>query len=150
MLHVYIDADGCPVREEVYRVAQRYDLEVTLVANAWLRTPNAEWLELVLVSDQFDAADDRIAEAAGVDDIVITADIPLAARCIKVGARVITPRGRIHTEDSITDAVASRELMSQLRDAGLVTGGPSEFGNKQRSTFLQRLDQVIQQIRRGK
>ncbi|MDP6111184.1 MAG: YaiI/YqxD family protein [Planctomycetota bacterium] len=147
---IYIDADGCPVKEEVYRVARRYKLKVFLVANAWIQCPEAVWLEMVLVDRNLDAADDWIAERASDSDIVITADIPLADRSLKNGAVVIDPRGRLFTADSIGSALANRELMSQLREMGTMTGGPAPFAQKDRSQFLQTLDQCIQKIRRRK
>ena len=150
MSHIYVDADGCPVKQEIYRVAQRYRLEVTLVANSWMRAPDEGWLQLVVVDDCFDAADDWIVEHVIENDIVISGDIPLAARCLEKGARVIAPRGRIFTEDAIGEALAKRELVSHLRDLGTITGGPAPFDRKDRSLFLQRLDQVIQALRRGK
>ena len=147
---IYIDADGCPVKEEVYRVARRYKCKVFLVANAWIQCPEAVWLEMVLVDRNLDAADDWIAERASDSDIVITADIPLADRSLKNGAVVIDPRGRLFTADSIGSALANRELMSQLREMGTMTGGPAPFAQKDRSQFLQTLDQCIQKIRRRK
>ena len=148
MLHVYIDADACPVKQEVYRVAGRYRLEVTLVANSWMRTPDQRWITLELVGDGSDAADDWIVENVQPDDIVITADIPLADRCLKKGASVIGSTGKPFTEANIGDAVATRDLMSELRGAGEITGGPSPLTQRDRSRFLQQLDQVIQSIRR--
>ncbi|MDG5816226.1 YaiI/YqxD family protein [Chitinispirillales bacterium ANBcel5] len=150
MLHIYVDADACPVKEEVYRVAQRYGLEVTLVANSWMRTPNYHWLRLVVVKDdKLDAADDWIAEQAGEGDIVVTADIPLASRCLKNGALVTGCTGREFREDTIGDALASRELMSELRESGFQMGGPPPFQKKDRSRFLQKLDEMIQRVRRS-
>ena len=148
VLTVFVDADACPVKEEVYRVARRYDWKVAVVANQWMRVPRDDGIELVVVDGGFDAADDWIVERAGARDVVITADIPLAARCLPGGARVLSPKGREFTEDSIGDALATRELMSQLRDLGEVSGGPAPFAKKDRSQFLQRLDTVIQAIRR--
>jgi uncharacterized protein YaiI (UPF0178 family) len=143
---ILVDADGCPVKEEVYRVAQRYGLRVTLVANSWLRIPDAEWLALVVVSDGFDAADDWIVDHVRQNDIVISGDIPLAARCLKKGARVLGPKGHMFADASIGDALASRELSSQLRDAGMITGGPAPFGKRDRSRFLQRLDALVHEV----
>ena len=150
MLKIYVDADGCPVKQEVYRVAKRYGLKVTLVANSWMRVPYENWLELVVVDEQFDAADDWIVEHVTENDIVISGDIPLASRCLEKGARVLGPRGRAFTEQSIGDALAKRELFSHLRDLGTMGGGPPLFEKRDRSHFLQRLDQIIQAIRRGK
>lgn len=148
MLHIYIDADACPVKEEVYRVARRYGLEVTLVANAPQRIPEDEGFRLVVVREGLDAADDWIAEHAGAGDIVITADIPLAARCLRQGARVIGTTGRPFTEDNVGDALATREILSELRGAGEFTSGPPPFEKRDRSRFLQALDTAIQAIRR--
>ncbi len=147
---IFVDADACPVKEEVYRVAQRYGIDVKLVSNSWLRTPREDWLELVIVDGELDAADAWIVEHVSEDDIVVTADIPLAADCLKKGARVLGPRGRPFTEDSIGGALATRELLSQLRDMGEVTGGPPPFQKRDRSQFLQALDQMIQAARRKK
>ncbi|MBU0755245.1 MAG: YaiI/YqxD family protein [Planctomycetes bacterium] len=150
MLHIYIDADGCPVKQEVYKVAKRYDLKVTVVANAWMRMPENSRVDFVLVDDQFDAADNWIVEHAEENDIVITADIPLAARCLEKEARALSPRGRIFKEESIGDALANRDVQAYLRETGVMTGGPAPLEKKDRSRFLQRLDEVIQAVRRGK
>ncbi len=148
--HIFVDADACPVKAEVYRVAERYGLHVTLVANSWMRTPNQEWLALEVVGDAFDAADDWIVEHVGAGDIVVTADVPLASRCLKVGASVIGPTGRSFTEDNIGQVVATRDLLSALRGAGEITGGPPPLEKRDRSRFLQQLDNAIQSIRKGK
>jgi uncharacterized protein len=148
LLHIFIDADACPVKKEVYRVAGRYGLEVTLVTNSWMRIPNESWIVLEVVGEGFDAADDWIVEHAQPDDIVITADIPLASRCLEQGARVIGSTGKPFTEDNIGSAVATRDLLSELRDAGEITGGPPPLQKQDRSRFLQQLDAVIQSIRR--
>ena len=148
MLDIYVDADGCPVKNEVYRVAERYGLRVYLVANAWMRVPDRDRVELVLVGAGLDVADDWIVEHVAENDIVIAGDIPLADRCIKRGARVLSPRGRVFTEDSIGGALATRDLLSHLRELGTVTGGPAPFDKRDRSQFLQRLDEIIQAIRR--
>jgi uncharacterized protein YaiI (UPF0178 family) len=147
-LHIYVDADACPVKEEVYRVARRYALQVTLVANAPQRIPDDERFTLVVVRDGMDVADDWIAEHAGAGDIVITADIPLAARCLRNGARVIGTTGRPFTEDNVGGALATREILSELRGAGELTSGPPPFEKRDRSRFLQSLDTAIQAIRR--
>lgn len=148
MLHIFIDGDGCPVKQEVYRVAQRYGLKVTLVSNARMSAPQEEWLEVVVVHGQFNAADDWIVDHVGEKDIVITGDIPLASRCLEKDAQVLGPSGHIFTKASIGDAVATRELLSHLRDLGMITGGPAAFTKKDRSRFLQSLDQAIQAVRR--
>ncbi len=149
MLHIFVDADACPVKKEVYRVASRYQLQVTLVANAWMRIPDDKSLVLKVVGDALDAADDWIAENTEAYDIVITADIPLASRCLKKDAQVIGPTGKPFTADNIGDTLATRDLMSQLRESGAVTGGPAPLVKRDRSRFLQQLDQVIQYIRRN-
>ena len=148
--HLFVDADGCPVKEEIYRVAKRYQLDVTLVSNAWMRIPREVWLTQVVVPGGLDVADDWIVEHVTENDIVISDDIPLASRSLKKGALVLSPRGRVHTEDSIGDALASRDLLSQLRDLGTMTGGPAPFEKRDRSRFLERLDQAIQTVRRRK
>ncbi len=150
MSEILVDADSCQVKEEVYRVAKRYGLRVILVANSQMHIPSEGWLELVVVSNQFDAADDWIVEYITKNDIVISGDIPLASRCLKNGARVLGPNGRVFTEDSIGDALATRDLMSHLRDIGIMTGGPAPFEKRDRSRFLQSLDGIIQAIRNGK
>jgi uncharacterized protein YaiI (UPF0178 family) len=148
LLHIFVDADACPVKEEVYRVADRYLLEVTLVANSRMRVPDGRRITLEVVDHGLDAADDWIAEHVQADDIVITADIPLASRCLKGGARVVGPSGKPFTEENIGGAVATRDLLSELRGAGEITGGPPPLKDRDRSRFLQKLDQVIQSIRR--
>ena len=146
MLDIYVDADACPVKQEVCKVARRYGLEVKFVSNTWMRVPDQEGL--VVVDGQFDAADDWIVEQISKGDIVITADIPLADRCIKKDAHVLGPKGRPFTEANIGQALATRDLMSELREAGTVTGGPPPFQKRDRSQFLQGLDQMIQSIKR--
>lgn len=149
MLHIFIDADACPVKQEVYRVAGRYRLDVTLVANSRMRIPNERGVSLKVVDDGFDAADDWIVDNVQPDDIVVTADIPLASRCLKKGARVIGTSGAPFTEESIGDVVATRDLMSELREAGAITGGPPPLKKSDRSRFLQKLDEIVQAIRRA-
>ena len=148
MLHIYVDADACPVKQEVYRVARRYELSVTLVANAWMRTPDDPTIRLEVVEDSFDAADDWIVDHVETGDIVVTADIPLASRCMQKGARAIGSTGRPFTEDNIGEAVATRDLLAVLRGGGEITGGPPPLTKRDRSRFLQTLDEVIQSIRR--
>ncbi len=143
-----MDADACPVKSEIYRVAERYRLKVFVVSNTSMRTPRLPWIEPVVVGQRFDAADNWIAERVETDDIVITGDIPLAARCLKKGARVLGPKGRSLTDANIGEALASRELSAQLRDLGIVTGGPAPFSPKDRSRFLQGLDAIIRSIER--
>ena len=148
MLHIFVDADACPVKPEVYRVASRYRLDVTLVANSWMRIPSERWITLEVVGAELDAADDWIVEHVQPHDIVITGDIPLASRCLKKGSSVIGLSGKLFTENNIGDAVAIRNLLSELREAGEITGGPPPLKKRDRSRFLQQLDEVIQSIRR--
>ena len=145
---IYIDADACPVKDEVYRVARRYAIKVFVVANAPIRVPNDDNIELVVVRGGFDAADDRIAESVATGDIVITTDIPLADRCIRAGARVLSPKGVEFTEDAIGDALATRALLEMLRQSGEFGGGPAPFAKADRSRFLGKLDELIHAIRR--
>lgn len=139
---IFVDADACPVKQEVYRVAQRHGLSVKVVANAWMRTPLDARIELIVVNDGLDAADDWIAEHVQARDLVVTADIPLAARCLERNAVVIGPTGRRFTDDMIGEALASREILSQMRDVGIVTGGPPPFRKEDRSRFLHQLDEA--------
>ena len=148
MLHIFVDADACPVKQEVYRVARRYGLKVTLVSNSWMRVPEEEWLALEVVGDGFDEADDWIVDHVATGDIVITADIPLAARCLKAGARVIGTTGKAFSENNIGQAVATRDLLAHLRGAGEITGGPPPITKRDRSLFLQKLDEAVQAVRR--
>jgi uncharacterized protein YaiI (UPF0178 family) len=148
VLHIFVDADACPVKQEVYRVAGRYGLDVTLVANSWMRVPDERGIALEVVADGFDAADDWIVEHVEPGDIVVTADIPLASRCLKKGAHAIGTTGKPFTEDSIGHVVATRDLLSELRGAGEITGGPPPLRKRDRSRFLQQLDGMIQSIRR--
>ena len=147
-MRILVDADACPVKDEVYRVAGRYAVPVTVVSNQRMRVPDRDGIELMVVDDGFDAADDWIVEQAGSGDIVISSDIPLASRCLEKGAQVLGPKGRDFTDENIGDALASRELSSQLRDMGALTGGPAPFQKRDRSRFLHRLDEIIQAIRR--
>jgi uncharacterized protein YaiI (UPF0178 family) len=148
VLTIFVDADGCPVKEEIYRVARRHGLGATIVANARMRIPEEDRFTLVVVGDRFDAADDWIVEHCDRDDIVISGDIPLASRCLQKGAVVLDQRGGMFTEDNIGDALANRELLSHLRNLGTITGGPSPFDARDRSRFLHRLDEAIRTIRR--
>jgi uncharacterized protein YaiI (UPF0178 family) len=149
MLTLYVDADACPVKSEVYRVARRYAVPVKVVANAPLRTPTDPLIELV-VRPGFGAADDWIAEQAGPGDVVVTADIPLAARCLERGARVLGPKGHEFTDNDIGAALATRALLEELRLGGTVTGGPAPMGPRDRSRFLSKLDEVINAVRRAR
>lgn len=148
MLTIYVDADACPVKQEVYRVAGRYGMRVVVVANAPLRVPADPLVEMV-VQRGFGAADDWIAAQAGPGDIVVTADIPLAARCLAVGARALDPKGRAFTDADIGAAVAMRDLMEELRQGGAVTGGPPPTTPKDRSRFLSKLDEMVVAVRRA-
>lgn len=148
MLTLYIDADACPVKEETYRVARRYDVPVKVVANAPQRIPADPLVELI-VRPGFGAADDWIAEQSGPGDVVITADIPLAARALEKGALVLGPKGHPFTDGGIGEALATRELMDTLRQGGVVTGGPSAMTPKDRSRFLSKLDEMINAVRRA-
>jgi uncharacterized protein len=148
VLHIFIDADACPVKEEVYRVAARYELLVSVVANSPMPVAEDSRIELVVVREGLDAADDWIVAHVSADDIVVTADIPLAWRCLEKGARVLGTTGRLFNSDNIGDAMATRELMSELRDAGTIRGGPAPFQKRDSSRFLQALDRMIGEIRR--
>ncbi|MEW6429261.1 MAG: YaiI/YqxD family protein [Thermodesulfobacteriota bacterium] len=148
MLHVFVDADACPVKQEVYRVAGRYGLEVTLVANSWMRVPRERWITLRVVQEGLDAADDWIVGQVQAADIVVTADILLASRCLKKGARVLGPSGKQFVDDNIGQTVATRDLMAELRSMGEMTGGPPPLTQRDRSQFLQKFDETIQSIRR--
>ena len=145
---IYVDADACPVKDEVYRVARRYGLRVAVVANSPLRVPADPLVELV-VRHGFGATDDWIAEQAGPGDIVVTADIPLAARCLAKEARVLDPKGCPFTENDIGVVMALRDLMDQLRQGGAVTGGPAPRTPKDRSRFLSKLDEAVNAVRRA-
>ena len=148
MTSIYVDADACPVKNEIYRVAERYGLKVYIVSNSYLNVPRDPRLELVVVNDSFDAADNWIAERAGEGDIVVTADIPLADRSLRKGAAVIGNTGVPFTTASIGMAMANRELLTNLRAMGEVTGGPKPMSQRDRSRFLSALDEAIQRIRR--
>lgn len=148
MLTIYVDADACPVKDEVYRVARRYEMRVAVVANAPLWVPASALVELV-VRPGFGAADDWIADHAGPGDIVVTADIPLAARCLAKSARALDPRGRPFTDADIGAALATRDLMDELRQSGAVTGGPAPMTPKDRSRFLSKLDELVNAVRRA-
>jgi uncharacterized protein YaiI (UPF0178 family) len=145
---IYIDADACPVKDEIYRVALRHGLPVSVVAGQFIRIPQDPLIARVAAGSAMDAADDWIAERAGPGDIVITSDIPLASRCVKAGAEVIAPNGKPFTEQSIGMTLAVRNLMTDLRSSGEVTGGPKSFAARDRSTFLSTLDQTIRRIQR--
>ena len=146
---IFIDADACPVKDETYRVAERYGLKVHVVANAWINIPRSPLMERVVVPAGPDVADDWIAERARPGAIVITADIPLAARCVKAGAEVLGPTGRLFNEASIGMALATRNLMDELRSAGETTRGPKPFSPRDRSSFLSALDAAVNRLKRA-
>ncbi len=148
MLRIFVDADACPVKEEVYRVAQRYAIEVILVAGMRMRAPERSKVTLKIVSQGMNAADDWIAENVGPNDVLITGDIPLAARGLAKGAYVLGHTGKPFTEENIGHALATRALLSELRETGEVMGGPPPFSKRDRSRFLQSLDRMINEIMR--
>jgi uncharacterized protein len=145
---IYIDADACPVKDEIYRVAGRHSLPVSVVAGQFIRVPQDPLIERIAAGSGMDAADDWIAERAGKGDIVVTSDIPLASRCVKAGAEVIAPNGKPFSEQSIGMTLAVRNLMTDLRSTGEVTGGPRSFSPRDRSAFLSALDQTIRRLQR--
>lgn len=145
---IFVDADACPVKDEVYRVAARYALTTFVVANAPIRVPRTPAIRFVMVDTGPDAADDWITARAGRRVIVVTADIPLADRCLKAGAAVLGFTGKAFTEQSIGMALAQRGLMERLRETGLATGGPRSFAPADRSRFLQALDEAVNRVKR--
>jgi uncharacterized protein len=149
MPEIYVDADACPVKDEIYRVAARHGIKVWVVSNGWLRVPESPLVERVTVTEGLDRADDWIAERAGPGAVVVTADVPLADRCVKAGARVLAPNGRPFTPDSIGADLATRNLMAVLRETGEVRGGGRPFGKQDRSRFLEALENAVQAVRRG-
>jgi uncharacterized protein YaiI (UPF0178 family) len=146
LLHIFVDADACPVKEEIFRVAKRYSLGVTLASGSWMRIPDSVNVTLKVVKQGMDAADDWIVEHVEADDIVITMDIPLAARCVGKGAYVLGPTGKRFTDDNIGPALATRNLLSELRELGEIAGGPPPLGKRDRSRFLEGLDKVVNDI----
>ena len=148
MLHIYVDADACPVKQEVYRVARRYQLQVTVVANTRMQVPDEPEIRLEVVEGGLDVADDWIVERVEAGDIVITGDIPLASRCLKRRALVLGTTGKPFTDNNIGQVLATRDLMADLRDAGALTGGPAPLQPRDRSRFMQRLDEMVQSVRR--
>ena len=145
---IYVDADACPVKDEIYRVAERHGWPVTVVAGQFIRVPQHPLIERVAAGSAMDAADDWIAARAQPGDIVVTADVPLASRCVKAGAEVLAPNGKPFTEASIGMTLAVRNLMTDLRESGEVTGGPRSFSPRDRSAFLAALDQTIRRVLR--
>ena len=146
---ILVDADACPVKDEIYKVAWRHEVAVKIVSNSRLRVPEHPLIERILVSDGFDAADDWIAEAADATSIVVTADILLADRALKAGATVLAPTGKPFTTASIGPAIATRAIMADLRAGGDVVGGPAPFGKADRSRFLSALDEALVKLRRA-
>jgi uncharacterized protein YaiI (UPF0178 family) len=149
-LRVLVDADACPVKDEVYKVAWRHGVKVAIVSNQRIRVPDHPLIERVVVSDAFDAADDWIAQAAGPATVVVTADILLADRALKAGATVLGPSGKPFTAASIGPAIATRAIMADLRAGGDVVGGPAPFAKADRSRFLQALDEALVRLKRGR
>jgi uncharacterized protein len=145
---IFVDADACPVKPEVYRVAERYGLKVYVVANSFMAVPRHELIERVIVPEGSDIADDWIVERAGANDIVITADIPLAGRCVRNKATVIGPTGKPFTDDSIGMALATRDLLTDLRSAGATTRGPPPLSRQDLSRFLSALDLAVVRLQR--
>lgn len=148
-MKILVDADACPVKTEVCRVAQRHALPVIFVANSRMTVPLGGSVRLQVVGGRFDAADDWIVEQTEAGDVVISDDIPLASRCLEKGAWVLSPKGRPFTEDNIGDALATREILSQLREGGVVTGGPAPFDRKHRSRFLEAFEVILRAARRA-
>ena len=146
---IFVDADACPVKEEVYRVARRCGLKVWVVSNAWMNVPREPLIEQVVVDAGPDIADDWIAERAGPGDVVVTNDIPLADRCLKAGAAALRPNGQPFTTDSIGSALAGRMIGEHLRSMGEITGGPRAFAPADRSRFLQALDEALAKLQRA-
>jgi uncharacterized protein YaiI (UPF0178 family) len=144
LIEIFVDGDGCPVKDEVYVVSTRYGVPVALVANSRMHVPEGFGVELIVVDEGADAADDWIAANARAGDVVVTADIPLAARCLAAGACVRGPDGREFSRDSIGDQLATRELKSRLRGAGITTGGPPPLSSRERSRFQAKLDELVQ------
>lgn len=149
MTRLFIDADACPVKDEVYRVAERYGLRVFVVSNGWINTRREPWIEQVVVDAGPDVADDWIAERATVGDVVVTSDIPLADRCLKAGAQALKSNGQEFSADSIGSALAGRMVGEHMRSMGLTTSGPPPFGPRDRSAFLQALDRAVVRARRA-
>ena len=147
-IQIYVDADACPVKNEIYRVAERHGLKVFVVSNSAINVPRDPMIERVVVGQGMDEADNWIAERAVRGDIVITADVPLASRSFKAGAAVIAPNGKPFDENSIGMTVATRNLLHELRSAGEITGGPRPFSPQDRSQFLQAFDRAIMRLKR--
>jgi uncharacterized protein len=149
IIEIFVDADACPVKDETYKVAARHGVKTWVVANSWINVPREPLIERMVVAQGPDVADDWIAERARRGAIVITADVPLAARCVKAGADTIAPNGRAFTEQAIGMALATRNLMDQLRSEGQTTRGPPPFAPKDRSAFLSALDLALVRLKRA-
>ncbi len=149
VLRILVDADACPVKQDIYKVAERYQLKVLLVAAVSMKHPRNDWLTMVAVGQGFDEADDWIVDNCEWGDIVVTTDIPLAARCLEKEAWVLSPKGKIFDEESMGSTLGTRELMTSLRDMGRLTPGPAPFTVRDHSRFLERLDRVIQQVKKA-
>jgi len=147
-IRILVDADACPVKDEVYKVAFRHEVPVAIVSNSIMRIPVHPLIERAVVSDAFDAADDWIAERADIGAVVVTTDILLADRCLKAGATVISPTGKPFTTSSIGAAIATRAIMADLRAGGDAIGGPAPFSKADRSRFLSALDQALVSLKR--
>ncbi len=148
MSRIYVDADACPVKDEVVRVGERHELSIFMVSNAYMRLPESDLVERIIVPEGPDVADDWIAERAGAGDVVITADIPLAARCVKAGALVLGPTGKAFTEEGIGMALAMRNLKTDLREAGVIREGGASFSKMDRSRFLNSMETITRAAKR--
>jgi hypothetical protein len=148
MTDIFVDADACPVKEEIYRVALRHGAQVKIVANSWFRVPRESWIEQVVVTDGFDAADKWIIERAHAGSVVVTSDIPLAHACLQTGAMVLSPTGNYFTQAAIGMKMAVREIMQDMRANGDMTGGPKPFSKQDRSAFLSALDTALVKLKR--
>ena len=148
MLQILVDADACPVKSEIYKVAERHDVNVTLVSDSWINAPRLPFIKQIVVDRGADAADDWIAENCDANCVVVTADIPLAERCLNADAQVLSPRGKPFTPDDIGAAIATRALMEQLRSTGDQMGGPAPFSDRDRQKFLQALHETLVKLKR--
>jgi uncharacterized protein len=149
MVDIFVDADACPVKEEIYRVALRHGADVKIVANSWFRVPRESWIEQIVVTDGFDAADKWIIDRAHAKSVVITSDIPLAHACLQTKAIVLSPTGKLYTESAIGMKMAVRDIMQDIRANGDITGGPKPFTAKDRSAFLSALDTALVKLKRA-
>ena len=148
-LRILIDADACPVKNEIYKVAERHGAEAVLVSDSWINAPRLTFIKQIVVDRGADAADDWIAEQSDEKCVVVTADIPLAERCLNKNAKVLSPRGKPFTPDDIGAAIATRALMEQLRSTGDQIGGPAPFSDRDRQKFLQSLHETLVKLKRG-